>query len=226
MSRSHRAARLIVASTIALVIVVTVPTAAAAQNGTLGRIARLPFDLLSKILMNDPAPVNVIIEAPQDVVDSLAQSYNVTIVKRLYSGAVISGTPAQLDAVAHDGRIVSMAVDRAVAAMQTVDTQATGANQVWPGLLKSGYTGSGVGVAVIDSGIAAHPDLNGRVYFCTTCWTRTTVAATGTATARTSPASSPATGPPASSRTRPSGLASHRARSSSTSVFSATTAAA
>ena len=58
-----------------------------------------------------------------------------------------------------------MAIDRAVAAMQTVDTQATGANQVWPGLLKSGYTGSGVGVAVIDSGIASHPDLNGRVYY-------------------------------------------------------------
>ena len=165
MSRSHRAARLIVASSIALVVVVTLPTAAAAQGGMLGRIARLPFDLLSKILMNDPAPVNVIIEAPQDVVDSLAQSYNVTIVKRLYSGAVISGTPAQLDAVAHDGRIASMAIDRAVAAMQTVDTQATGANQVWPGLLKSGYTGSGVGVAVIDSGIASHPDLNGRVYY-------------------------------------------------------------
>jgi len=89
MSRSHRAARLIFSSVIALLVVVALPTAAAAQSGILGRIARLPFDLLSKILMNDPAPVNVIIEAPQDVVDSLAQSYNVTVVKRLYSGAVI-----------------------------------------------------------------------------------------------------------------------------------------
>ena len=137
MSRSQRAAKLIVASVIAVALVVTWPAAAAAQNGLLGRVARLPFDLLSKILTNDPAPVNVIVEVPQDVVDSLAQTYDVTIVKRLYFGRGDLGhagparTPWRTTA-----RIASMAVDRPVAATQTVDTQATGANQVWPGLLE------------------------------------------------------------------------------------------
>jgi serine protease AprX len=130
-----------------------------------GLLDQLPLDLVWKILTNDQDKVSVIVEAPQSVVDSLASTYGVTVSKRLLSGAVLTGTPAQLARLAQDPRVPSLAVDRPVIATQTVDTQATGANLVWPGLLKSGYNGAGIGVAVIDSGISSHPDLNGRVYY-------------------------------------------------------------
>jgi serine protease AprX len=42
-----------------------------------------------------------------------------------------------------------------------VTTQTVGANQAW----SSGYTGAGIGVAVVDSGIAAHPDLGSRIVY-------------------------------------------------------------
>ncbi|MBC8139808.1 MAG: S8 family peptidase [Armatimonadetes bacterium] len=83
--------------------------------------------------------------------------------------AVVEATPAQMKALAADGRIVSVTADRAVRgeALPPLDLNrvAVGADQVNG---YSGYsgseTGAGIGVAVIDSGIStAHPDLFLRV---------------------------------------------------------------
>ena len=77
-----------------------------------------------------------------------------------------------------------------------VTTEAIGADQVWSGAFAGlrGYTGRGIGVAVIDSGIAQHRALRGRIVASVdfTGGGRRPASATSTATARTSRGSSPA----------------------------------
>ena len=107
--------------------------------------------------------MQVIVQEPQSVVDRLVSQYGLTLVKRMFSGAVVSGTLEQIADLAGDSQVGSIALDRIVLAVQSVDTQATGANLVWPRLLQYGVDGSGIGVAVIDSGIAPHLDLLGKV---------------------------------------------------------------
>ena len=47
--------------------------------------------------------------------------------------------------------------------MMAVTNIATGASQVWRRSLGQGVTGRGIGVAVIDSGVAPHRALRGRI---------------------------------------------------------------
>ena len=153
--------------TILLIAALAWPSPASAQ------LARMADDLLQLITraigVGSTNQIDVIIEAPQSVVDRLSADYGVTISKRLYAGAVLSGTPEQLKALASDPQVTSLALERQVAATQTVETRATGADLVWPSGLPllggSGVNGFGVGVAVIDSGIAPHPDFDARILY-------------------------------------------------------------
>ena len=58
-----------------------------------------------------------------------------------------------------------------VTGQMAVATQSTGANQLWQGgksglgQFFSGLTGKGIGVAIIDSGIANHSDLRNRILY-------------------------------------------------------------
>ncbi|MCC7009887.1 MAG: S8 family serine peptidase [Acidobacteria bacterium] len=110
--------------------------------------------------------LRVLVEGPQDEVDRIASRYGVRVLKRLEMGALVSGTGAQLGAVAGDGNVSALTADDVVTSTMSVTTQATGANQLWAGRSGgnfSGLTGAGVGVAVVDSGIAQHPDVENRV---------------------------------------------------------------
>ena len=73
------------------------------------------------------------------------------------SGAL---TPAQIDALSHDPEVAAIYDDppvarRAIATPATAYPAEVGAPDMWQG----GFTGSGVTVAVLDSGIAQNPDL-------------------------------------------------------------------
>ena len=72
----------------AIVVLATVLAPRTAAASSILDLLHLPFDLLARIITNDSSAVRVIVEAPQDVVDSLARTYGVTVVKRMYSGAV------------------------------------------------------------------------------------------------------------------------------------------
>ena len=82
-----------------------------------------------------------------------------------------SRSPAQeLSALRSDGKVAHISGDLPVVADVAIVNKVTNAEKVWDGtrgllglLATPGYTGRGVGVAVIDSGIAAHAALNGRV---------------------------------------------------------------
>ncbi len=56
-----------------------------------------------------------------------------------------------------DGRVKKIWYDRKVHTLLDVATPAVGAPQAW----ESGYKGTGVGVAVLDTGVYPHPDLTG-----------------------------------------------------------------
>ena len=64
-------------------------------------------------------------------------------------------SPAQIRALLLNPEVTYMSPDRPVAGTLDVTTQTVGANAAW----QSGWNGTGIGVAVIDSGIYAHPDL-------------------------------------------------------------------
>jgi serine protease AprX len=152
--------------TILLIAAMAWPAQASAQ------IARMADDLIrlltQSIGLASSNQIQVIIEAPSSVVDRLAADYGVTVHKRLFAGAVLSGTAQQITALSTDPQVTSLALERQVAATQTVETRATGADLVWPAPLQlfgGGVDGFGVGVAIIDSGIAPHPDFDARVLY-------------------------------------------------------------
>jgi serine protease AprX len=93
------------------------------------------------------------------------------IVRREMQGAVaLEVTKAELDALARDGSFGHISADASVTADMAITNKVTGASSVWQGtsgLLgiggTPGYNGTGVVVAVVDSGIAAHTALDTRV---------------------------------------------------------------
>jgi serine protease AprX len=86
------------------------------------------------------------------------------------AAAALEVTDAQLNALQRNGSYKHLSGDLPVVADMAVTNYVTGAASVWqgtPGLLglfgTPGNTGSGVTVAVLDSGIAAHTALDSRV---------------------------------------------------------------
>lgn len=93
------------------------------------------------------------------------------IVRRELQGAVaLEVTRAEFDALARDSAFAHISADAPVTSEMAITNKVTGASAVWQGtsgLLglgsTSGYNGTGVTVAVVDSGIAAHTALDSRV---------------------------------------------------------------
>ncbi len=94
---------------------------------------------------------------------TLATRYGAVLKKSLRGGAVLELTGGQLEALSDDPSVDHLSGDARVQRM-SVTNEATGATQVWSGIAGlGGYTGRGIGVAVIDSGVTAHAALRGRV---------------------------------------------------------------
>jgi len=109
-------------------------------------------------------PVQIIVDGDADQIDKLTKRHNLMLKRRLRRGGVITVTGGQLDALARDPDVGQISADSVVRPTMAVTSQAIGADQVWAGALGlPSLTGQGVGIAIIDSGIADHPDLQGRV---------------------------------------------------------------
>jgi serine protease AprX len=94
------------------------------------------------------------------------------LLRRELNGAMaIEVTDAQLDALKQNPMFAHISGDLPVAGDMAITNRVTAADALWQGtsggLLglggTSGYTGTGVGVAVLDSGIATHTALDSRV---------------------------------------------------------------
>src|SRR5262249_48942996 len=126
--------------------------------------ARLSGDLVNSLTAGSQA-IDVIVHGDRATVDALAKRYNVKVRKYLKNGAVLRVTAGQLDALAQDDSVDHLSGDVRIESSATAAAAAIGADQVWAGSdTVPALTGSGITVAVIDSGIdERHNALKKRV---------------------------------------------------------------
>jgi len=166
-STSKTTSSRLVAMWLAASVVLSFAGTADAQSATgSARRSRVSQDLAQLIQQGDFKPTSVIVTAPQGRIDALVAKYGLTIEQRLATGAVLRIPAYRLEAVASDGDVDYLASNHVVSGQMAVTNQAIGADQVQAGLVAAGIpglTGKGIGVAVIDSGVANVPELRGRI---------------------------------------------------------------
>ena len=124
--------------------------------------ARLSRDLVERLGSVRERAVRVIVSGDDEGIDRLAARHGARVAKRLDGGAVLELAERTLDALSEDPEVAHLSGDVPVRRLMSVTTAAIGADQVWDGGALAGIagaTGRGIGVAVIDSGIAVHPAL-------------------------------------------------------------------
>jgi serine protease AprX len=130
---------------------------------------RLSDDL--KVHAKGPHTHRVIVQADSGGLTKLRGGLLGALRRELDGGAIaMEVNDAQLGALERDSSFTHVSGDLPVVPDMAVTNQVTHADDVWagtPGLLgllgTPGYTGTGVGVAIIDSGIATHTALDTRV---------------------------------------------------------------
>ena len=133
-------------------------------SGAADRKARLADDLENFRSSQSTTTADVIVQGDQQTVDSLVLRHGARLKRRLAGGAVLQVTRQQLDGMAADASIASLALDTEVNSSMAVSAATLGASPAWE--LANGlapYTGKGVGIEVIDSGVAPHKALADRV---------------------------------------------------------------
>jgi hypothetical protein len=128
--------------------------------------ARLSRDLAERLAQGRDEPTSVIVCGSRHKVEALAARYGARLKKLLRDCAVLEVTGGQLDALSQDADVEHLSGDVPVHRMMSVTTAAVGADQVWAGQAgePQGLTGRGIGVAVIDSGVAReHRALRKRI---------------------------------------------------------------
>lgn len=115
-------------------------------------------------------PARVIVQADQPALQTLGTRLGRGLRRRLSNALAAEVTPHELKALVSEGRALHISGDLPVVADMSITNTLTGATSVWEGssgllglFATSGYRGEGIGVAVIDSGIANHPALYGRI---------------------------------------------------------------
>ena len=165
-SRSYRTLRVLwhIAAVLLAAVALQLPLAASADAGQ--RRARLSADLTQHLASASASDVDVIVSGSVERVERLARRYNLRVRKNLTSGAVFSVSRQTLDALSQDLEVESLSGNATVRSAMALTTQFTGAEAAWAGAIESlgRVNGSGIGVAVIDSGIdVRHPALQNRV---------------------------------------------------------------
>ena len=127
--------------------------------------ARLPESLRKHVESKSVETVDVIVHGTPDEVRALAARRRLHIKKTLSDYAVLVVNGAGVEALSADVDHLSRDVE--VTPFMATTNAAIGADQVHAGLEGlSSFTGAGVGVAIIDSGVwAGHRSLAGRVVF-------------------------------------------------------------
>ena len=137
-----------------------------AANGLFANNSKISPDLLP-LLAHPTGTVNVIVQysAPQKcpgllgqilcpVVNLLGGVVNSTFTLLNAVGANVQ--TANIVALSNQSNVTYISLDRSLVAALDYTSQAVFAPQVW----NLGWRGTGIGIAVIDSGIYLHPDLN------------------------------------------------------------------
>jgi serine protease AprX len=132
--------------------------------------ARLSEELLQHVTRRVATPTRVIVDGARAQVEALSARHGVPVVRWLEHGAVLSGDAAAIARLAADETVAYLAGDPIVRPSMVVSNQAVATDQTWKGssgLLGiggiPGVTGEGIGIAVVDSGIATHSALQRKV---------------------------------------------------------------
>jgi serine protease AprX len=133
----------------------------------------LSADLLGLVLSGDEQPVRAIIRGDVDAIETAAARDNIRVLRVLSGFVVVEATPSQLfalqgvpgiDAITRDA-LVRPLMSVSLKAMATDQARAGSSGFLGLGLLGAtpAVSGKGIGVAVIDSGIAPHAALSNKV---------------------------------------------------------------
>ncbi len=116
------------------------------------------------------ARVRVIVQGEEDALTPLRFRLGRGLRRQLAGALALDLSGSELRGLAADGGIAHISRDLPVVADMAITNKVTRADKVWAGssgllglLSQPAVTGSGIGVAVIDSGIANHAALGGRV---------------------------------------------------------------
>jgi serine protease AprX len=114
--------------------------------------------------------VRVIVQSDDRGLSNLASKHRLGFRRRLATSVALDVDKNELDALKRDSSVLHISRDLPVAADMAITNKVTRADVVWKGtsgLLglfgTPGYNGSGIGVAVLDSGIAPHSAMGSRV---------------------------------------------------------------
>ena len=114
--------------------------------------------------------VRVIVQAEGGALQNLRLRHLGALRRQLPGAVVLEVSRAELDALSNDPSVAHLSGDLPVQADMAVTNKVTGAERIWQGtsgllglLASNGYNGSGIGVAVLDSGIAPHSAIGDRV---------------------------------------------------------------
>jgi subtilisin family serine protease len=128
------------------------------------RRAHLSADLARYQARGTTARTRVIVHGTGDL-DLLASRHRVQVVKRMHGAAVVLANSAELSDLSGDAAVDHLSGDLPVHGSTVISDASTAADQTragsaplgWPGI--PGVNGQGIGVAVVDSGIAPHSAL-------------------------------------------------------------------
>ena len=174
-----------------LVALLVSPAAVGAQSGLLGSVlGNLPIvgpllnsvllplvgnllstDLLDLVINGDDRPVRAIVRGDVAAIQTAAARDGITVLRVLDGFVVVQATPSALDALQTVAGVLSISLDNLVRPAMSISDRAMAADQARAGsggllgalLGTPAVNGKGVGVAVVDSGIAAHAALTGKV---------------------------------------------------------------
>ena len=138
----------------------SVPSIAEAGPGR----ARLSTDLTERLKNRQAA--TVIVAGTESELVEIAARHGANVKKMLRGAAVLEVSADQLETLSTDPAVSHLSGDVPVRRTMAVTAQTVGADQVWmkSGVTARGHSGSGIGVAVIDSGVATtHPSLRNKV---------------------------------------------------------------
>ena len=123
-----------------------------------------------KAALASGARVRVIVQAEENTLSSLRFRLGRGLRRNLAGALSLDVTASELSRLTAEGGVAHLSGDLPVVADMAITNQVTRADKVWAGqrgllglLSQPSVTGQGIGVAVIDSGIAEHNALTGRV---------------------------------------------------------------
>ena len=133
----------------------------------------LSSDLLGLLSAGDDRPVRAIVRGDVVAIQAAASRDGLPVLKVLDGLVVLQATPSALQALLSVAGVDAISLDVLVSPTMSVSDKAMAADQARAatsglllGLLGSpAVSGKGIGVAVVDSGIASHSALNGKVTY-------------------------------------------------------------